>query len=182
MAGAFFHLLDTATNLDKPGGYTFPLKNPVIVNIASRVNTQLCTWPEAQKFLGFVLMQGDIVPYDSQAYIRELSRDELYVAAGFAGIGALPLVLEFAGPRPGSDARDVPPKESLVVPSQKYPYTFSVLIGTMYASAPQVPGSQSSLGPQAFRSDLKLQVKADGSLVWVGLDQPTWQGNVTTGA
>lgn len=162
------------------GGYTYPIKNPVTVAIATRVNIQLCTLAEAQKFLGFVLFQGDIIPDGVPVFLREETEDQLYVDSGYLAAGYLPFVLEFAGPTPGAGARDQPMAGSQVQPTAQYPYAFSVNIGEMYASAPQVPGSVSSNGRQAFRSDFKVVVQADGSFAWRGLDQPTWQGNVST--
>lgn len=162
------------------GGYTYPVKNPVSFKVSTRVNALLCTMQEAQVFLGLVLMQGDIVPAGQPVSVREESSDELTIASGYLNAGYLPLVLEFAGPKPGAAARDNPPLGSSIVPSSQYPYTFSINIGMMYFSAPQTPGSISNNGPQAFRTDMKIQVKADGSFSWVGLDQPTWQGDVST--
>jgi len=162
------------------GGYTYPVKNPVSFAIATRINALLCTMAEAQRFLGLVLMQGDIIPPGQQVTIREQTENQLFVDPSYTAAGYLPLVLEFAGPTPGKGAKDQPEAGSATVETPQYPFAFSVNIGMMYASAPQVPGSTSNLGRQAFRTDFKVCVQADGSFSWKGLDQPTWQGNVST--
>lgn len=162
------------------GGYTYPIKNPVSFAIARRVNPQLCTMAEAQKFLGFILMQGDVVPDGQQVSIREETQDQLYVDPAYEAAGYMPFVLEFAGPKPGQSARDQPMPGSEIVPSPQFPYTFSWNIGMIFYTMPQVPGSTSNLGRQGFRTDMKIVVQADGSPAWRGLDQPTWQGDVST--
>ena len=162
------------------GGYTFPPPNVVSVVIATRVNPELCTLPEAYQFFGVVLAQGDVIPMGQLPSIREETQNQLYVDPAYLAAGYLPFVLEWAGPAPSPTARAVPMAGSQTVLTAQHPYPYSVNIGLMFYSAPQVPGSTGSLGLQALRGDFKLQIKADGSLSWVGLDQPTMQGVVNT--
>jgi hypothetical protein len=163
------------------GGYTYPLKSPVIVQIATRVNPELCTLAEAYQFLSTVLNQGDIIPPGQVPLIYEETSGQLFVDPAYLAAGYLPLILTWTTQPPSKGAKDVPEPGNPEAPAPGQ-YTYAINIGLMYASAPRVPGATGAVGPQAFRTDFKLQVKADGSLSWVGLDQPTWQGAVTTAA
>jgi hypothetical protein len=160
------------------GGQTFPIPNPILLQLAPRVNDQLCTLSEAQDFAHALLAQGDIVPKDQPVYLRQLGANELNVDPAFLVAGYLPMVLEFAGPKPSKEAVDQPYPTSSVKLAPANPFYYSVNIGTVLASAPAVvPG-----GPFGYQRYFKLQVGPSGTLTWVGLDQPTWPENELTSA
>jgi len=161
-----------------PGGYTYPVKSPIIWNISPRISRETCTVAEAQEFLSLVLNQGDIIPPGQAVEIRQQEPSEINIDNYLLIIGQLPLVLSFAGPPPSKVAADIPYPTSHIQTSPQYPYFYEWNIGEAFFTAPQIPGASNNLGPQAFRTDFKLQIKADGSFAWVGLDQPTWQGIV----
>jgi hypothetical protein len=164
------------------GGYTYPLKTPVIVQIATRVNPLLCTLSEAYRFLDLVAEQGDIIPPGQLPMIYEETSDQLLIDPAYLAGGYLPLILTWRGQPPSKGARDVPEPGNPETPDPSNPYTYAVNVGMMYASAPRVPGAQGAYGPQAFRTDFKLQVSLDGSLLWVGLDVKTWMKDIPTAA
>ena len=158
------------------GGQTFPLLNPIVMQLATRVNDQTCTAQEGADFAQYVVSQGDLVPKGNTVYVRQQSAAELNIDASFLAIGQLPLVLEFAGPLPGKGDIDIPYPLSSVKLTPQSPFYYEINIGIMLATTPAiVPG-----GPSGYNRNYKIQVTPSGSFGWVGLDQPTWPGNMLT--